>query len=33
MNKQEVYEFLKAKGIWHEITEHEAVYNMEEIVE
>ena len=31
MNKQEVYEFLKAKGIWHEITEHEAVYNMEEL--
>lgn len=31
MNKQEVYEFLKEKGIWHEITEHEAVYNMEEL--
>mgnify|MGYP001128449256 CR=1 FL=1 len=22
MNKQEVYEFIKNKGIWHEITEH-----------
>lgn len=31
MNKQEVYEFLKSKNIWHEITEHEAVYNMEEL--
>lgn len=31
MNKQEVYDFLKEKGIWHEITEHEAVYNMEEL--
>ena len=31
MNKQEVYEFLKSKSIWHEITEHGAVYNMEDI--
>lgn len=31
MNKQEVYEYLKSKNIWHEITEHEAVYNMEEL--
>lgn len=31
MNKQEIYSFLKVKNIWHEITEHEAVYNMEEL--
>jgi len=31
MNKAEVYELLKSKGIEHEITEHEAVYNMEEL--
>lgn len=33
MNKLEIYEFLKNKNIWHEITEHEAVYNMEELAE
>lgn len=31
MNKQEIYDFLKRKNIWHEITEHQAVYNMEEL--
>ena len=31
MNKQEIYDFLKAKSIWHEITEHGAVYNMEDL--
>ena len=31
MNKAEVYELLKSKGIEHEITEHESVYNMEEL--
>ena len=31
MNKQEIYQYLKEKNIWHEITEHEAVYNMEEL--
>ena len=31
MNKQDVYNFIKEKNIWHEITEHEAVYNMEEL--
>ena len=30
MNKQEVYEYLNRRGIRYEITEHEAVYNMEE---
>ena len=31
MNKQEIYEFIKSKNIWHETTEHEAVFNMEEL--
>lgn len=31
MNKEEVYNFIKNKNIWYEITEHEAVYNMEEL--
>ena len=31
MNKQEIYEYLKSRKIWHEITEHKAVYNMEEL--
>ena len=29
--KQEIYDYLQAQGIWHEITEHPAVYNMEEL--
>lgn len=29
--KQEIYNYLKEKGIWHEITEHAAVFNMEEL--
>lgn len=33
MNKQEIYEFLKEKAFWHEITEHAAVYNMAELAE
>lgn len=31
MSKQDIYEFLKSKNVWHEITEHEAVYNMQEL--
>ena len=31
MNKQEVYEFIKNKNIWNEITEHGAVFTMEEL--
>ena len=31
VNKTEVYDFLKNEGIWHEITEHGAVYNMAEL--
>jgi len=31
MHKQEIYDYLKKKNIWHEITEHKAVYNMDEL--
>ena len=31
MNKTEVYAFLDELGIWYEITEHPAVFNMEEM--
>ena len=31
MDKQAVYRFLKENGIWHEVTEHKAVYNMAEL--
>ncbi len=31
MNKEDVYQFLKKRGIWHEITEHAAVFNMQEL--
>lgn len=31
MNKQEIYDFIKSRDIWHKITEHEAVFNMEEL--
>lgn len=30
MDKEDIYGYLKDKGIWHEITEHEAVVNMAE---
>lgn len=33
MDKQEVYEFLQAKGVTYEVTEHKAVYNMDELAE
>ena len=33
MNKREVYDYLDAKNIEYEITEHKAVYNMEELAE
>lgn len=33
MNKQEIYDFLNQRNIWHEITEHKAVYNMAEVAE
>ncbi len=31
MNKQQIYDYLRQENIWHEITEHEAVYNMAEL--
>ena len=31
MNKEEIYEFIKNKNIWYEITKHKAVFNMEEL--
>lgn len=31
MNKQQIFDLLNAKQIWHEITEHGAVYNMEDL--
>ena len=31
MNKQQIYDFLIQENIWHEITEHEAVYNMADL--
>lgn len=33
MGKKEIYEFLEEKGISFEVTEHKAVYNMEELLE
>ena len=33
MNKQEIYDFIESKNIWHEITEHKAVFNMDELSE
>lgn len=30
-NKQEIYDFLKNKNIWYEITEHKAIFNMKEL--
>ena len=29
--KQEIYDYLKENNIWHEIMEHAAVFNMEEL--
>lgn len=31
MNKEEVFDYLSKREIWHEITEHKAVYSMNEI--
>ena len=31
MNKEEIYDYIKDKGIWHEITNHKAVYSMEDL--
>ena len=31
MTKQEIYYFIKSRNIWYEVTEHEAVFNMEDL--
>ncbi len=31
MNKNDIYEYMKKENIWFEVTEHKAVYNMEEL--
>lgn len=31
MNKEEIYNLIKEKGYWHEITEHKAVFTMNEV--
>ena len=33
MNNQQIYDYLQENSIWHEITEHKAVYNMAELAE
>ena len=33
MTKNEIYDFLREKGISYEVTEHKAVYNMEELAD
>ncbi len=33
MNKQQIYDYLQENSIWHEITQHKAVYNMAELAE
>ncbi len=32
MNKEEIYEFIKEKQIWFEITEHKPIYSMDDLV-
>lgn len=31
MNKEEIYKLIKEKGYWYEITEHKAVFTMDEV--
>ena len=31
MKKEDIYKLLEDKGVWHEIVEHEAVWNMEDL--
>lgn len=33
MNKKEIYALLSTRNIWHEVTEHKAIYNMAEVAE
>ena len=32
MNKQEIFDFVDKQSVWHEVTEHEAVFSMEEAI-
>ena len=31
MNKEQIYEFIRSKNIWYEITEHKAAFNMDDL--
>lgn len=31
MNKQDIYDFVESKKLWHEVTEHGEVFNMEDL--
>ena len=33
MNKQDIYNYLQQKHLWHEIAEHKAVFSMDELDE
>lgn len=33
MNKQEIYDFIKSRNIWYEVTKHKAVFSMKELSE
>ena len=33
MNKDKIYELIKNKNIWYEITEHQAVFNMQKLAQ
>lgn len=33
MNQQEIYVLLSTRNIWHEVTDHKAVFNMAEVAE
>ena len=33
MNKEDIYNFIKKRNIWYEITEHKAVFNMNDLSE
>ena len=33
VGKEDIYRMLREEEIWHEITEHSAVYNMEEMAQ
>lgn len=33
MNKAEIYQYLKTKNIWHDVTEHKAVFHMSQLAE